>query len=89
MQEEQGFDAGTYDFTVVSDSRNYEVTPVYYASLTDTTNPKSVGTLTIAKAAGEIIKGEEFESYRTLYYRGAGFLWQLLPTTVSRSWFIQ
>ena len=72
MQEEQGFDAGTYDFTVVSDSRNYEVTPVYYASLTDTTNPKSVGTLTIAKAAGEIIKGEEFATYRNMDFRGAG-----------------
>lgn len=66
----KGSNAGTYDFTLESNSPNYVVTVEYYG---DTSTQKDTGTLTIAKAKGEMIKGEGFNTYRKGTYRDAAF----------------
>lgn len=66
----KGSNAGTYDFTLESNSPNYAVTVEYYG---DTSTQKDTGTLTIAKAKGEMIKGEGFNTYRKGTYRDAAF----------------
>ena len=58
-QAKKGSNAGTYDFTLKSNSPNYAVTVKYYG---DTSTQKDAGTLTITKAQGEIIKGEGFNT---------------------------
>lgn len=69
-QAKKGSNAGTYDFTLESNSPNYAVTVEYYG---DTSTQKDTGTLTIAKAKGEMIKGEGFNTYRKGTYRDAAF----------------
>lgn len=69
-QAKKGSNAGTYDFTLESNSPNYVVTVEYYG---DTSTQKDAGTLTIAKAKGEMIKGEGFNTYRKGTYRDAAF----------------
>lgn len=64
----KGSNAGTYDFTLESNSPNYAVTVEYYG---DTSAQKDTGTLTIAKAKGEIIEGEGFNTYRQVTYGNA------------------
>lgn len=69
-QAKKGSNAGTYDFTLESNSPNYAVTVEYYG---DTSTQKDTGTLTIAKAEGKIIKGEGFDTYRQVTYGDAAF----------------
>ena len=64
----KGSNAGTYDFTLESNSPNYAVTVEYYG---DTSAQKDTGTLTIAKAEGKIIEGEGFNTYRQVTYGNA------------------
>lgn len=66
----KGSNAGTYDFTLKSNSPNYAVTVEYYG---DTSTQKDAGTLTIAKAEGKIIEGEGFDTYRQVTYGDAAF----------------
>ena len=68
-----GSDCGEYPFTVSSDSGNYEVTAKYYENLSDLSNPKTEGTLTITKAAGEIIQNEGFTASKTVVYGDPDF----------------
>ena len=68
-----GSDCGEYPFTVSSDSGNYEVTVKYYENLSDLSNPKTEGTLTITKAAGEIIQNEGFTASKTVVYGDPDF----------------
>mgnify|MGYP004459774835 FL=1 len=65
-------DVGDYDFTVISDSSNYEVTALYYESLADTGNGKEKGTLHITQAQGQLIKGTDYEDIHNVQYRNAG-----------------
>lgn len=64
-------DAGDYDFTVSSDSKNYEVSIKYCADLTDKTGTeKANGTLSIKKTQGEIIKDSTvFKDIREVQYQ--------------------
>lgn len=66
-------DCGKYAFTVSSNSRNYEVTAKYCENLSDLSNPKTEGTLTITKAVGEIIRKEGFTASKTVVYKDPAF----------------
>ena len=74
-----GSDCGEYPFTVSSDSGNYEVTAKYFDNLSDLTNPKTEGTLTITKAAGEIIQNEGFTASKTVVYGDPDFSLNVSP----------
>ena len=74
-----GSDCGEYPFTVSSDSGNYEVTAKYYENLSDLSNPKTEGTLTITKAAGEIIRNEGFTTSVTAVYKDPDFSLNVSP----------
>ena len=74
-----GSDCGEYPFTVSSDSGNYEVTAKYFDNLSDLTNPKTEGTLTITKAAGEIIRNEGFTTSVTAVYKDPDFSLNVSP----------
>ena len=74
-----GSDCGEYPFTVSSDSGNYEVTAKYFDNLSDLTNPKTEGTLTITKAAGEIIQNEGFTTSKTAVYKDPDFSLNVSP----------
>ena len=74
-----GSDCGEYPFTVSSDSGNYEVTAKYFDNLSDLTNPKTEGTLTITKAAGEIIQNEGFTTSVTAVYKDPDFSLNVSP----------
>ncbi len=74
-----GSDCGKYPFTVSSDSGNYEVTTKYYENLSDLSNPKTEGTLTITKAAGEIIQKEGFTANKTVVYGDPDFSLNVSP----------
>ena len=74
-----GSDCGKYPFTVSSDSGNYEVTARYYENLSDLSNPKTEGTLTITKAAGEIIRNEGFTTSVTAVYKDPDFSLNVSP----------
>ena len=72
-------DCGKYSFTVSSNSSNYEVTAKYYENLSDLSNPKAEGTLTITKAAGEIIKDEGFTASKTVVFKDSAFSLNVSP----------
>ena len=74
-----GSDCCEYPFTVSSDSGNYEVTAKYFDNLSDLTNPKTEGTLTITKAAGEIIQNEGFTTSVTAVYKDPDFSLNVSP----------
>ena len=74
-----GSDCGKYPFTVSSDSGNYEVTAKYYDNLSDLSNPKTEGTLTITKAAGKIIQNEGFTASVTAVYKDPDFSLNVSP----------
>ena len=74
-----GSDCGEYPFTVSSDSGNYEVTAKYYENLSDLSNPKTEGTLTITKAAGEIVQKEGFTASKTVVYGDPDFSLNVSP----------
>lgn len=69
----KGSDAGTYAFTLESNSPNYAVTAKYYEKLDDLTISKTAGTLTINKAKGEIIKGAGFKENPGVVYGDPAF----------------
>lgn len=69
----KGSDAGTYAFTLESNSPNYAVTAKYYEKLDDLTISKTAGTLTINKAKGEIIKGAGYEETHKVIYGDPAF----------------
>ena len=72
-------DCGKYSFTVSSNSSNYEVTAKYYEKLSDLSNPRTEGTLTITKAAGEIIKDEGFTASKTVVFKDSAFSLNVSP----------
>lgn len=72
-------DCGKYSFTVSSNSSNYEVTAKYYEKLSDLSNPRTEGTLTITKAAGEIIQNEGFTASKTVVYKDPAFSLNVSP----------
>lgn len=72
-------DCGKYSFTVSSNSSNYEVTAKYYENLSDLANSKAEGTLTITKAAGEIIQNEGFTASKTVVYKDPAFSLNVSP----------
>ena len=72
-------DCGTYPFTVSSDSSNYEVTAKYYEDLSNLSSPGTEGTLTITKAAGEIIRGDGFEQSKTVTFKDPDFSLNVSP----------
>ena len=74
-----GSDCGKYPFTVSSDSGNYEVTAKYYENLSDLSSPKTEGTLTITKAAGQIIRNEGFTASKTVVYGDPDFSLNVSP----------
>ena len=74
-------DCGKYSFTVSSNSSNYEVTAKYYEKLSDLSNPKTEGTLTITKAAGEIIKDEGFTASKTVVFKDSAFSLNVSPNS--------
>lgn len=69
----KGSDAGTYAFTLESNSPNYAVTAKYYGKLDDPATSKDAGTLTINKAKGEIIKGAGYEENHKVIYGDPAF----------------
>lgn len=69
----KGSDAGTYAFTLESNSPNYAVTAKYYGKLDDPATSKDAGTLTINKAKGEIIKGAGYEETHKVIYGDPAF----------------
>lgn len=72
-------DCGKYSFTVSSNSSNYEVTAKYYENLSDLANSKAEGTLTITKAAGEIIQNEGFTASKTVTFKDSAFSLNVSP----------
>ncbi len=72
-------DCGKYSFTVSSNSSNYEVMAKYYENLSNLSNPKAEGTLTITKAAGEIIKDEGFTASKTVVFKDSAFSLNVSP----------
>lgn len=74
-------DCGKYSFTVSSNSSNYEVTAKYYEKLSDLSNPRTEGTLTITKAAGEIIQNEGFTASKTVVYKDPAFSLNVSPNS--------
>ena len=74
-------DCGEYSFTVSSNSSNYEVTAKYYEKLSDLSNPRTEGTLTITKAAGEIIQNEGFTASKTVVYKDPAFSLNVSPNS--------
>lgn len=72
-------DCGKYSFTVSSNSSNYEVTAKYYENLSDLANSKAEGTLTITKAAGEIIQNEGFTASKTVTFKDSAFSINVSP----------
>lgn len=69
----KGSDAGTYAFTLESNSPNYALTAKYYGKLDDPATSKDAGTLTINKAKGEIIKGAGYEETHKVIYGDPAF----------------
>ena len=69
----KGSDAGTYAFTLESNSPNYAVTAKYYGKLDDPATSKDAGTLKINKAKGKIIKGAGYKENPVVDYGDPAF----------------
>ncbi len=74
-------DCGKYSFTISSNSSNYEVMVKYYENLSNLSNPKEEGAITITKAAGEIIKDEGFTASKTVVYKDPAFSLNVSPNS--------
>lgn len=72
-------DCGKYSFTISSNSSNYEVMAKYYENLSNLSNPKEEGAITITKAAGEIIKDEGFTASKTVVFKDSAFSLNVSP----------
>ena len=72
-------DCGKYSFTISSNSSNYEVMAKYYENLSNLSNPKEEGAITITKAAGEIIKDEGFTASKTVAFKDSAFSLNVSP----------
>ena len=74
-------DCGKYSFTISSNSSNYEVMAKYYENLSNLSNPKEEGAITITKAAGEIIKDEGFTASKTVTFKDSAFSLNVSPNS--------
>lgn len=72
-------DCGKYSFTISSNSSNYEVMAKYYENLSNLSNHKEEGAITITKAAGEIIKDEGFTASKTVVFKDSAFSLNVSP----------
>lgn len=74
-------DCGKYSFTISSNSSNYEVMAKYYENLSNLSNSKEEGAITITKAAGEIIKDEGFTASKTVTFKDSAFSLNVSPNS--------
>ena len=74
-------DCGKYSFTISSNSSNYEVMAKYYENLSNLSNSKEEGAITITKAAGEIIQNEGFTASKTVVYKDPAFSLNVSPNS--------
>ena len=57
----------------------------YYENLSNLSNPKEEGAITITKAAGEIIKDEGFTASKTVVFKDSAFSLNVSPNTGKES----